>query len=67
MTLQRKIDAQSLTGPGKPRHLNPDAPSEFLVPRYGPHDLDPPNNPDVWPILNNTDSCAAGKDDAGED
>jgi NADH-quinone oxidoreductase subunit B len=67
MTLQRKIDEQALTGPGKPRHLDPDAPSEFSVPRFGPHDLDPPNNPDVWHILNNVDSCATGKDDAGED
>jgi NADH-quinone oxidoreductase subunit B len=66
MTLQKKIDEQALTGAGRPRHLNADAPSEFVVPRYGAHDLDPPNNPDVWRILNN-DSCAAGKDDAGED
>jgi NADH-quinone oxidoreductase subunit B len=67
MTLQRKIDAQPLTGPGKPRHLDSDGPSEFIVPRYGAHDLDPPNNPDVWHILNNVDSCATGEDDAGED
>ncbi len=66
MTLQKKIDEQALTGADRPRHLNADAPSEFIVPRYGPHDLQPPNNPDVWRILNN-DSCAAGKDDAGED
>ena len=67
MTLQRKIDEQALTGSNKPRHLDPDAPSEFVVPRYGAHDLDPPNNPEVWHILNNVDSCAAGRDDAGED
>jgi NADH-quinone oxidoreductase subunit B len=67
MTLQKKIDEQALTGVGKPRHLDADEPSEFIVPRFGPHDLDPPNNPDVWHILNNVDSCAAGKDDAGED
>ena len=67
MTLQRKIDEQALTGPNRPRHLNADAPGEFVVPRYGAHDLDPPNNPSVWRILNNEDACAAGKGDAGED
>jgi NADH-quinone oxidoreductase subunit B len=67
MMLQKKIDQQALTGPTKPRHLDPEAPSEFTVPRYGAHDLEPPNNPGVWRILNNIDSCAAGKDDAGED
>jgi NADH-quinone oxidoreductase subunit B len=67
MTLQKKIDQQALTGATRPRHLDPDAPSEFTVPRFGAHDLEPPNNPDVWHILNNADSCATGKDDAGED
>ncbi len=61
MTLQRKIDEQALTGPNKPRHLDPDAP------RFGAHDLDPPNNPDVWHILNNVDTCPTGEDDAGKD
>src|SRR5215207_427019 len=32
MTLQRKIDAQTLTGENRPRHLDPEAPSEFPVP-----------------------------------
>src|ERR1700719_3358499 len=48
MTLQRKIDAQTLTGPGRPRHADPDAPSEFPVPQFGEHDLVPPSNPSVW-------------------
>ncbi len=53
MTLQRKIDEQALTGEGRPRHLVPDAPSEFGVPQYGGHDLEPPSNPAVWqpPVL----------------
>src|ERR1700727_2259035 len=34
ITLQKKIDAQSLTGEERPRHLNADAPSEFIVPEY---------------------------------
>jgi NADH-quinone oxidoreductase subunit B len=48
MLLQRQIDAQTLSGPNRPRHLNPDAPSEFPVPEYGEHDLLPAKNPEVW-------------------
>ena len=53
MTLQRKIDEQALTGSERPRHLVAEAPSEFPVPQYGGHDLEPPNNPAVWqpPVL----------------
>jgi NADH-quinone oxidoreductase subunit B len=57
MTLQRKIDAQSLihlkerkgeVNGMQARHLDPDAPSEFPVPDFGEHDLVPPNNPSIW-------------------
>jgi NADH-quinone oxidoreductase subunit B len=48
MTLQRQIDAQTLSGPNRPRHLDPQARSDFPVPQYGEHDLEPPNNPNVW-------------------
>ncbi|HEU4981686.1 MAG TPA: NADH-quinone oxidoreductase subunit B [Acidobacteriaceae bacterium] len=48
MTLQKKIAAQQLTGEDRPRHLHPDLPSEFPVPEYGEHDLEPPNNAEVW-------------------
>jgi len=48
MALQRKIDAQQLTGESRPRHLNADEPSEFTVPTFGSHDLEPPQNPAVW-------------------
>jgi len=66
MALQRKIDEQQLTGDRKPRHLNPDEPSEFIVPRFGAHDLEPPQNPDVWrPRLVNI--SLAGGDDSGTD
>jgi NADH-quinone oxidoreductase subunit B len=66
MALQRKIDEQQLTGDRKPRHLNPDEPSEFIVPRFGAHDLEPPQNPDVWrPRLVNI--SLAGGDDSGID
>lgn len=48
ITLQKKIEADSLVGEGRPRHLNAEAPSEFPVPKHGPHDLEPPNNPQLW-------------------
>ena len=43
MTLQKKIDEQPLTGADRPRHLDADAPSEFPVPEFGEHDLEPPH------------------------
>jgi len=54
MALQEKIQRQKLTGNGRPRHLDPQAPSEFLVPVLGQHDLEPPQNPNVWhpPAIN---------------
>lgn len=54
MTLQKKIEEEALSGPQQPRHLNPDQPSEFPIPAFGAHDLEPPSNPDVWtpPKLN---------------
>jgi NADH-quinone oxidoreductase subunit B len=48
MELQRKIDSQKLTGAEKAAHLNPKQPSEFPVPKFGEHDLEPPANPDVY-------------------
>jgi NADH-quinone oxidoreductase subunit B len=48
MTLQEKIRHQKLTGPDRPRHLNADLPSEFPVPEYGKHDLEPAKNSDLW-------------------
>ena len=48
ITLQKKIGAQTLTGPGRPRHLREDAPGEYPVPAHGPYDLDPPCNPGLW-------------------
>jgi NADH-quinone oxidoreductase subunit B len=50
MTLQKKIDGQSLTGEDRPRHLNAAAQSEFPVPVQGEHDLEPTSNPGVWPV-----------------
>lgn len=48
MTLQRQIDAQTFRGANRPRHMDPDASAEFPVPEFGAHDLNPPNNPEVW-------------------
>jgi NADH-quinone oxidoreductase subunit B len=48
MELQRKIDGQKLTGPNQARHLVANQPSEFPVPAFGAHDLEPPANCSVW-------------------
>ena len=45
MTLQKKIDEQQLTGADRPRHLNAGQPSEFPVPQFGEHDLEPTAEP----------------------
>src|SRR6202789_3044252 len=50
MTLQKKIDEQSLTGEDRPRYLNAEAPGEFPVPEQGEHDLVPASNPNVWTV-----------------
>ena len=48
MTLQEKIRAQKLGGSDKARVFRAEEPSEFPVPEYGPTDLVPPFNPQVW-------------------
>jgi NADH-quinone oxidoreductase subunit B len=48
MELQRKIDGQRLTGKGKAEFLKTNTPSEFPVPEFGAHDLNPPANRDVF-------------------
>ena len=50
ITLQKKIDAQPLTGDGRPRHLDSEAQGEFPVPEQGEHDLEPTSNKGVWPV-----------------
>jgi NADH-quinone oxidoreductase subunit B len=64
LMLQRKIDAQHLTGPDRPRHMQADAPSEFVIPTFGAHDLEPTQNPAIWhaPLVN---IAPAGKNDSG--
>ncbi len=46
--LQKKIRAERLAGPAAARHTRPEKPSEYPIPEFGEHDLDPPQNPDVW-------------------
>ena len=48
MTLQRKIEEQSLGKGNLPRWYDKNAPSEFHVPDFGEHDLVPPFNKEVW-------------------
>src|SRR5215475_13723485 len=48
MTLQQRIDEQALTGDQRPRHLRAETASEFPVPRFGKHDLEPSANRDVF-------------------
>ncbi|MBX3734181.1 MAG: NADH-quinone oxidoreductase subunit B [Verrucomicrobiae bacterium] len=48
MTLQKKMSGETLTGPGRSRSFDPDAPSEFPIPVCGEHDLVPPRNDAVW-------------------
>ncbi len=50
ITLQKKIDGQSLTGEDRPRFLNSEAPGEFAVPEPGEHDLEPAANKNVWTV-----------------
>ncbi|GGA65458.1 hypothetical protein GCM10011507_16310 [Edaphobacter acidisoli] len=66
ITLQKKIDAQSLTGEDRPRHLQADAPSEFPIPEFGPHDLEPPRNTKLWHITLPTAASESSTTDADE-
>ena len=48
MELQKKIDQQQLTGDERADHLRPEVPSEFPVPEFGAHDLEPTCNPALF-------------------
>ena len=48
MTLQRRIDEDTLFGVDRPRHLDTKAASEFPLPTYGEHDIEPAFNREVW-------------------
>jgi NADH-quinone oxidoreductase subunit B len=49
MALQEKIAGQHIAGEHRARHLKADEPSEFPIPDYGCHDLEPPTNRTVFP------------------
>jgi NADH-quinone oxidoreductase subunit B len=46
--LQKKMKGEKLTGPNAARFTRADMPSEFPIPAYGAHDLEPPKNDSVW-------------------
>jgi len=46
--LQQQIKGEKLSGPDAARHTRPEEPSEFPIPVYGAHDLEPTKNPAVW-------------------
>jgi NADH-quinone oxidoreductase subunit B len=48
ITLQKKIAGEKVTGPERAPRFAPETPGEYPVPQFGPHDLEPPANPDVW-------------------
>ena len=48
MFLQRQIDRQHLTGANRVRWYDDTDRAEFPVPKFGPHDLDPPSSRAVW-------------------
>jgi NADH-quinone oxidoreductase subunit B len=48
MELQRKIDNQQLKGENQSPHLRADVPSEYPVPEFGAHDLEPSCNPTIY-------------------
>jgi NADH-quinone oxidoreductase subunit B len=48
MQLQEKIRGFKIVGPDAPRHLRDDLRCDCPVPEFGAHDLEPPQNPEVW-------------------
>ena len=48
ITLQRKIAKEKLIGKTRARHADPLGPGDLPVPEFGPHDLEPTFNPDLW-------------------
>jgi len=48
MQLQKLIKNEKLMGERRARHADPEGFAELPVPEYGPHDLEPAVNPEVW-------------------
>jgi NADH-quinone oxidoreductase subunit B len=49
MELQKRIQEQHLTGTRRATFTVPDSPSEFEIPGFGEHGLEPPMNPTIAP------------------
>ena len=51
--LQAKMHGERVSGPHAAKQFRPEEPSEFPVPDYGAHDLEPPANPELFqpPVL----------------
>ncbi|HEY0308678.1 MAG TPA: NADH-quinone oxidoreductase subunit B [Acidobacteriaceae bacterium] len=66
MAIQKMIEEQQLTGSTRPRHLTAGRPSEFVVPEFGAHDLEPASNSTIWqaPLVQ---ISTVGKDESGDD
>jgi NADH-quinone oxidoreductase subunit B len=48
LQLQEKIRGQSIAGPEAPRHLRSDIDCHCPVPEFGEHDIEPPQNSELW-------------------
>ncbi len=64
ITLQQQIRAQKLGGNHKAPVFRRDTPSEFPVPHYGPDDLVPPHNPDLFRPPKEQQSAASSQQSA---
>jgi NADH-quinone oxidoreductase subunit B len=48
MTLRDKISKEKLMGKHRARHADPNGAASFPVPEFGPHDLEPTANREIW-------------------
>jgi NADH-quinone oxidoreductase subunit B len=48
LKLREKISREKLFGERRVRHADPAGTASFPVPEFGPHDLQPTHNPDIW-------------------
>ncbi|MBC8128350.1 MAG: NADH-quinone oxidoreductase subunit B [Gloeobacteraceae cyanobacterium ES-bin-144] len=48
MTLREIIAKEKLMGATRARHADPNGAASFPVPEFGPHDLEPSANRDIW-------------------
>ena len=48
LKLREKIANEKLIGKNRARHADPNGAASFPVPEYGPHDLNPPLNREIW-------------------